>query len=201
MYESRRSPSNGGRPFAVPAFRPHYPICSPSRASILTGRYVTASLGGARVRVGNKHFTYDPNGGGWRNELTGAPPSPEEATAIWRHTSPQTMVIPQLEGNNPGQLLADAYRHVHNSTLGPAGRADLLEMFILQIENRIPGWRLAARLTGTDGAVIFSGEAGEAAVVSPQGQVFTGSIRPGSPGFSFGPGGTITPNYPQLRQR
>jgi hypothetical protein len=76
-----------------------------------------------------------------------------------------------------------------------------MEQFILQIENRVPGWRLAARVTGTDGSIIFMGEAGEAAVISPQGGVFTGSIRPGSPGFTFGQGGAITPNYGQLRSR
>jgi hypothetical protein len=116
-------------------------------------------------------------------------------------TAPETRVVPRLEGNNPGELLRDAYRHINNSTLNAAGRADLMEQFILQIENRVPGWRLAARETGTDGSIIFMGEAGEAAVISPQGQVFTGRVGPGSPGFTFGQGGAITPNYGHLRLR
>jgi hypothetical protein len=109
-----------------------------------------------------------------------------------------TRVVPRLEGNNPGELLADAYRHINSSTLNEAGRAELMEQFILQIENRVPGWRLAARVTGTDGSAIFMGEA---AVISPEGQVFTGSIRPGSPGFTFGRGGALTPNYGLLKAR
>ena len=111
---------------------------------------------------------------------------------------------PITGATNPGAALRQAYDAVNQSGLSVSEKAALLRQYIRQIENQFGAshnWQLALEVTGTDGSTIFSGQAGEAVVVSPNGQIFTGSIRPGSNGFIWGPNGELTPVYGNLKPR
>ncbi|MBX9582326.1 MAG: hypothetical protein K2X87_18640, partial [Gemmataceae bacterium] len=112
--------------------------------------------------------------------------------------------VPPLTAANPRDALHQAYDAVNRSGLDPQGRAAMMEQYIRQIESQFRAshnWQLAAREVGTDGSVIFSGQVGEAVVVSPSGEIFTGRLVPGAPGFQIGPRGEVTPLYPNLRKR
>lgn len=79
-----------------------------------------------------------------------------------------------------------------------------MEQYIQQIESQFRvshNWQLAAKENGTDGSVIFSGQVGEAVVISPSGEIYTGRLVPGSTGFQVGRQGEVTPVYHNLKKR
>lgn len=111
---------------------------------------------------------------------------------------------PSITATNPRDALVEAIDAVNKSGLIPKAKADLLEQYIQEIENKFVAshnWKLAAKMDGTDGSVIFLGKIGEAVVVSPNGAIFTGRLAPSSLGFYVAATGQITPIYHHLKRR
>ncbi|MFN0141014.1 MAG: RHS repeat domain-containing protein [Pyrinomonadaceae bacterium] len=102
----------------------------------------------------------------------------------------------QLGGSSAAEMLRDASNIVKSFKGTPQQKAELLEEFTKQISQRVPDWN-AVRSVGGDGSVIFHGKFGQAIVVSPTGQMFTGMMKDG---ISFGKGGLMTPLYEFLKK-
>lgn len=87
--------------------------------------------------------------------------------------------VPQLMPAQPGQMLAEAIRHLKSLPRDATRRADVFEALAKQIESHSGGaWR-ADRGVGTDGSVIFLGRQGEGLVVAPDGRILRGAIGRG----------------------
>jgi hypothetical protein len=111
---------------------------------------------------------------------------------------------PLITATNPRDALSEAYDAIKKSGLDPKGKAVLMEQYIQEIENKFSAshnWQLAVKIDGTDGSIIFSGQVGEAVIVSPSGEIFTGKMVLGSLGFHIGLSGDVTPIYQHLKKR
>jgi hypothetical protein len=118
------------------------------------------------------------------------------AGGIARSRAPLLAVAP--EG---ATMLKEALGYLKQAA--PAQRIGLFQQFADQIAAATGGSWTASRVDLEGGGAIFAGEAGEALVFDPAGQMFRGRVGNLGTGpdaqFNFGPGGTLVPNYPKLR--
>lgn len=87
--------------------------------------------------------------------------------------------IPQITSGTNREMLGQAMGHLKGMKGSAADKANAFEQMASQISQKsVANWS-AARGLGSDGSHVFLGEAGEALVISPQGQVFRGSLGSG----------------------
>ena len=118
--------------------------------------------------------------------------------AIARTRAPLLAVVP----DDGGKMLGEAMGYLKAAE--PAQRIDLFQQFADQITAATGGGWTARRFALQAGGAMFVGDKiGETLVIDPAGNMFRGRIGNVGAGpdaqFNFGPGGTLVPNYPQLR--
>ena len=103
--------------------------------------------------------------------------------------------VPILDVGTDRNMLGQAINYLKAA---PANqRAAMFAQFADQIINVNPGWQ-ANRVDLEGGGTIFYGEAGNALVFDPNGNMFLGSTTKIGQ-FDYGPGGTLIPNYSALK--
>ena len=107
------------------------------------------------------------------------------------HLGHTPAITPGTNREMLGQAIANTNAHPVASE-----RADFFQGQCAQITQTTGGSWNAARGPGADGSAIFSGDFGNAVVVSPQGELFTGKVTDPNH-FSFQRGG-MQPNYGAL---
>lgn len=142
------------------------------------------------IAEGNAASRMVPNKG----PATGAPPAlPREVprpapTQVPRPAPTQVppaaaglpKVVPQITPAANREMVGQAVGHVKSLPGGAAEKADLFEKLGEQITAHSGhSWR-AKRGAGTDGSHVFLGDAGEALIISPAGEMFRGSLQNGS---------------------
>ncbi|HXG06237.1 MAG TPA: hypothetical protein VNI77_02805 [Nitrososphaera sp.] len=106
--------------------------------------------------------------------------------------------VPTLTGASGREMAREAVQYVKSFPGTAEQKAELFEQLAKQISEKRRGAWQAARMRGTDGSHVFSGQQGELLVIKLNGQVLRGRMQDG--GVGFGQGGTVTPNYSNLRQ-
>ncbi len=107
--------------------------------------------------------------------------------------------LPRLNGETPAEQLRDALDRVTRMEGSPEAKAEMFARFGAQIRVRSGyAWNFGSQ-RGTDGSHIFLGRQGELLVISPQGQLFRGSVQSG--GLRFDSAGNPTPVYTNLKPR
>jgi len=110
----------------------------------------------------------------------------------------EASLTPHLNGETPAEQLRDALNRVASMEGSPEAKAEMFARYGAQIRVRSDFTWGFGNARGTDGSHIFIGGQGEVLVISPQGQLFRGSVQAG--GVTFGPSGP-TPVYGKLKPR
>jgi len=110
----------------------------------------------------------------------------------------EASLTPSLNGDTPREQLRDALNRVASMEGSPEAKAEMFARYGAQIRVRSDFTWGFGNSRGTDGSHIFIGGQGEVLVISPQGQLFRGSVQAG--GITFGPSGP-TPVYGNLKPR